>query len=155
MSCFWNGILQQLTAGDLKLLELSQKTPQQLVQALKKKVQKTPNVRWNGNPLSEKELDENLEHIRSYNVRTINHGYWCSTCEPFLLLLAELLKVHIHHNYCRAAIHYTFVGDVINDNIRTLKFGSNRGHFWSGHRGGQRHQRRRPPPQVHRRQRRR
>jgi hypothetical protein len=142
MACFWNGILQQLTTVDLKVLGIQNKNPQSLVQAFKQKAKKTNSVRWNGDKLSNKQLDENLQHIQTYNIKTIGNGYLCSSCEPFLLLLSELLQVHIHHNYLHTSIKYTITdyddNITTDDNItaaRIMKFGSNRGHFWSGHNG--------------------
>lgn len=126
MTCFWTGILQSLTDEDLTKLNVYKKTPTVLVQALKNKVVKTPNVTWNRAVLTNKELEENLTHIKNYDITSINNGYLCSSCEPFLLLLAELLHVNIHHRYLHSDIHYT-----VDNSDRTLYFGSDRGHFWS------------------------
>lgn len=127
MTCFWTGILHQLSNPDIITLGLSSnKNPQNLVNQLKARVTKTTGVSWNGSELSGKELDENLEHIRNFNVNSINHGYLCSSCDPFLLLIAKLLNVNIHHTYLRASVNYS-----VTNPTRTLYFASNQNHFWS------------------------
>lgn len=127
MTCFWTGILHQLTNADLMTIGLSDKSSNQnLVNQLKARVTKTTGVLWNGSELSDKELEENLEHIRDFNVNSINHGYLCSSCDPFLLLLAKLLNVNIHHTFLRASINYS-----VTNPTKTLHFASNQSHFWS------------------------
>ena len=79
---------------------------------------------WQDEPLSKKLLEENYEAIREYNIGGIGSGHLCSTCDPFLCLICELLKVNINHNYCNNMIHYS-----IKDNKKILNFNSDTGHF--------------------------
>lgn len=134
MSCFWRGLTGALPNQQIKTLLGVQKVNniRQIVCALKKRAVKTVNVRWNGQPLTEKELEENLEHIRDYSVNTVANGYLCSVCDPFLLLVCELFKVNIHHKYLKTLIKYT-IHDAENESgifPSTLHIASNRGHFW-------------------------
>ena len=43
--------------------------------------------------LVEKELEENYLHIVNYDIETFNNGYDCSCADPFLFLIAHLLKL--------------------------------------------------------------
>jgi hypothetical protein len=98
---------------------------QQLIQGLIRKACMTTSVLWNGQVLSEKQLEENIEHIKSYKITQAHSGYWCSSCDPFLLLICELFDVNINHKYMSTNIKYT--KDKAN---KTLYFASNRNHFW-------------------------
>ena len=65
MSCFWRGLTQSLPKERVKVLLNVQKVNdiRAVVGALKQQSVKTVNVKWNGEPLTQKQLDENLEHI--------------------------------------------------------------------------------------------
>ena len=43
-------------------------------------------------------------------------------------LKAELFQINIHHKFNRTMIKYTVLEST--ESTKTLKFGSNRGHFW-------------------------
>ena len=126
MTCFWDGILKTLNNNDFNLVVPNMKKIRNInfVVFLKNKNIKTNNVKWNGQNLTQKQLEENFEHIKVFNPNTIGGGYLCSTCEPFLFLVAELFKVNINHNYMGHVMQYRI------DNARkTLNFRSNKGHF--------------------------
>lgn len=117
MACFWKGLI--------KALNLST-NPTQFVNLLQKNAIKTPNITWNGNKLSNKELEENLEWVKSFNSDRTYDGYFCSTCDPFLLLVCELYGVNIDHQYDGHLIKYRN----LKNNLQILKFGSTRSHFY-------------------------
>ena len=94
------------------------------VKILKSNLRKTKDIIWNGETLTNKQLEENYEHIKDFNVDSIYGGYLCSTCEPFLFLVCELFKMNINHNYCGQLMSYK-----VTNPIRTLNFKSNSGHF--------------------------
>lgn len=123
MTCFWDSILRSLTQEELELLRTNRNN-HDLIQSLKNNNKLCENIFWQGEPLQKKLLEENMEAIKEYNISGISSGHLCSTCEPFLCLLCELLKININHNYCNNMIKYT-----IKDNKRTLNFNSNTGHF--------------------------
>ena len=68
--------------------------------------------------------DENFHHIKDYKPKSAKNGYLCGTCDPFLILLSEVLKIDIEHTFLGNLIHYK------NDGHKTYAFGSNRGHFY-------------------------
>ena len=87
-------------------------------------MKKTKDIKWNGETLTDKQLEENFEHIRDFNVNSIGGGYLCSTCDPFLFLVCQLFQVDINHNYRGYMMRYR-----ITNPIKTLNFESNSGHF--------------------------
>lgn len=126
MTCFWDGIISSLNQDDLNSLGLSKNpTPIQLAKRLKNLNTKTTNILWEGKALSSNELEENYIHISDYISESVNEGYLCSVCDPFLCILCELLKINIYHTYLSKTIGYTYPNA-----SRILQFQSNRGHFW-------------------------
>ena len=125
MTCFWDGILHNLTKEDFrKTFDVKKPSNVNLVKMLQENNRKTKNILWNGEKLTQQQLEENYQHIKDFNVKSISAGYLCSTCDPFLLLICELFKVNINHNYCGYKMKYR-----INNSIKTLNFKSDRGHF--------------------------
>jgi hypothetical protein len=130
MTCFWTGILTMLSQESIQSVFKcnNRLSPSQLVTLFKQYNTATEDVLWNGNVLGQQELKENVESIKEYDVKTLNNGYLCSCCEPFLLLLCQLFRVNVHHNFNGVMIKYTYVSCANNN--QTLICGSNRGHFW-------------------------
>ena len=133
MTCFWQGIINALKDKILLLHnsavsnKLKSLTPQQTILILKKYSTPTIDVLWNDQPLSNKQYDENMQRIETLNINTINQGYDCSTCEPFLLLISQLFCVNIEHDYNGSLVTYT---NIQNKDNYLIKFKSNKGHFW-------------------------
>ena len=127
MTCFWNGILSSLSIDDFKYIGLVDKPNiQEFIHLLKNKNTKTLNTTWNNESLSNKQIEENMTHIQEFNINNINNGYYCSSCEPFLLLITQLFLIDINHNYNGHIIKYR-----INETPRKLvKYRSDTGHFW-------------------------
>lgn len=131
MTCFWKGIIYNLDSKDLKFFNIKSKSVKnknilQLISELKRLNVKTYHCTWNGNTLSEKQLQENYDHITNYDIKTINNGYYCSCSDPFLFLLSYLLNINIYHNYNGYIIKYNVNA---NKNNKTLHFISNNEHF--------------------------
>ena len=125
MTCFWDGILHHLTDDDFqRVLKTTKPNNKNFVKILKQNLKHTRSVKWNDTILTNKQCDENYEHIRDFNAETIYGGYLCSTCDPFLLLVCELFNVDINHNFCGNIIRYR-----INNSNKILNFRSDRGHF--------------------------
>lgn len=118
MTCVWDGIISSL---GLKF------SPQEFAIYIKKNNMKTPNITWNGEKLTEKQLDENYERIEEIKVLKIKNGYYCSSFDPLIFLICELFKTSVIHNYDGYKIYYTN----INHPKKTLLFFSDEGHFWS------------------------
>ena len=102
MSCFWNSLIKTIHNDDLNIYFDNyniRTNPHNLATILKNVNKKTPDILWNNTELSEKMLEENVEAIKEYDVNQVQNGYYCSTCDPFLFLLADYLNINIEHNY--------------------------------------------------------
>ena len=122
MSCFWLGVEK----GVRKLIPGSaRRRPEEMARFVQSKNKKTEDVMVNGVLLTPKEIEENFEHCREYDLSTVNNGYDCSTSDPFLCLVASLYNVNIVHNYMNVKISYS-----VPTPSTTVRFHSNRGHFW-------------------------
>jgi hypothetical protein len=120
MSCVWKGLVEGLQdALSIKI------TKEQLYKNIKRKNKKTFDMLWNDTKLTDKNLEENLEHIKELSEKDLTNGYLCSTCDPLLLLVGQIYKVSIQHNYAGTIIDY----DNVNANIK-MYFASNSYHFW-------------------------
>jgi len=126
MTCFWTSIIKTLDKDDLIKLNLD-KNPNvnKFIETLKNLNTKDIGVRWNDMILTDKEKEENFEHINDYDEKSSKSGYLCGTCDPFLILLCEILEINIKHTFLNTIIHYKGIGD------KTYKFGNNRGHFYN------------------------
>ena len=131
MSCFWDAILNKLKIEDFqKIFNHSGKpNPETFAKMLIKKNMKTENVLWNSQILKDKPLQENYEHIQEFDASSVNQGYDCSTCDPFLLIICELFTINIQHVYLENTIEYTHKKNVFNNNY-TIKLQSDKGHMW-------------------------
>lgn len=128
MSCFWDG----LSAAIYEIFPASIKnrgkfTNQDLLNFLKKHNQPTRNITVNGAPLTTQQMRENFTAIKNLSTDTIPTGYWCSTCDPVLILLSQLLNINIEHTYLGVKILYrnkmAKMGNIIY-------VSSDYGHFW-------------------------
>jgi hypothetical protein len=125
MTCFWDGILSSLDENDFKLLRTKKSnTISAFIDLLKRENRKTVNVSWNGEPLSDNQLAENYTAVQSYDKNTAGEGYFCSVCDPFLLLVAELFQVTVRHTYLGVLLHYTH-----KEQRKTVNYLSDGGHF--------------------------
>ena len=127
MTCFWDAIWSSLCVDDYTYLKIQKTSRNGLIASLKKLKKPVDSVSWQGSKLKKQEKEEHLEAINVYNSTNINNGHLTSTCDSFLLLLSELFKLNITHNYCGHVIQYT-----CENPRKTLKFTSNRGHFKRG-----------------------
>ena len=126
MTCFWDGILQALDNSDFQVVGCNNRlNRQQLINLLKTKNVEIQDVTWNGMKLTPQEIKEHYEAIKSYDINKINNGHLCSSCDSFLLLICQVLKVDISHRYLNTMISYKYSGKA----RKVLKFKSNRGHF--------------------------
>ncbi len=127
MSCFWDTLLKNIKKEDItNILHISSHTPLDFCSALQINNCKTDNVLWNGNGLKKQQLDENYEHIKDYKTNTIRSGYDCSICDPFLLLITELLQVEIIHYYNSVMVQYTNKEEI----KYKITIHSDKGHMW-------------------------
>ena len=123
MSCFWDSLFKKINKNDLQKHKIHNNND--LVTFLKDKNCKTDTVLWKNETLSEKQKEENKEHVQSYQTNTISKGYLCSTCDPFLLLLCELFEITIQNNYNGTQIIYSHQ----TTNKYTIHLTNNSGHM--------------------------
>lgn len=134
MTCFWDGLLAQLSQDDimkyLPIDGLGGTRQQVFIRGLKKWMQahtgdhEVRDVMWNGEPITQQQMEEFRSWVLGYNEMSMD-GHDCSIMDPFLVLVCHIWIVNIKHNYMGVDIMYTNRGAV-----RTLTFGSNNGHFW-------------------------
>jgi len=117
MTCFWDSIRESL---NLNLI-----SNEEFINNLKNKNNLTKDIKWNNEYLNDKQLEENYQHIKNFEISDIYNGYDCSSCEPFLFLIANIYKKNIYHNYNGIDILYYKSID-----SSKLSFSSNTGHFW-------------------------
>jgi len=137
MSCFWISLLSSLTIDDIKKIDKSiKKKPnaKEFCILLKKNNKICKNVKINEKDLTNQFLKEIFNWIKDYDCTTYNSGTLVGTSDPFLILLCELLEVKIIHNYKGNLGKYKFNTTInyinIKKIIKTLKYGSNTGHFY-------------------------
>ncbi len=142
MTCFWDALISGLGHTRLNKFCDNHPTQTEFINKLKANNMKTINIQWNGQLLRIKELFENFEHIKDFDVSKIRNGYDCSTADPFLFLVCQIFDVNIEHDYNGTKIKYTNVrtptgvnigpnGGIKNKVLRdVIKLRSNRGHIW-------------------------
>ncbi|AYV78317.1 MAG: hypothetical protein Edafosvirus9_31 [Edafosvirus sp.] len=118
MSCVWNGIISALKLN---------MRPLDLLQLVQEKNIETVDVVWNNQELTKQNYTENMERIKSISPREISCGYDCSSCDPLLLLIAQIFNVSIIHNYNNVIINYTNKKYPYNK----INVASNNNHFWN------------------------
>lgn len=133
MSCFWDTLGQAIMHPDLadmrkkyNIKDNRDLHAKAVAKFFKQHNIPTPNVTWQNTELTMKEMKENYERIHSYNIKEVSNGYLCSTCEPFILLFAELFEASIEHNYVNVIIKY----ENTKNSRCLLKFGSNKSHIY-------------------------
>jgi hypothetical protein len=128
MTCFWTGILNSLNKSDFQYLKLVRpRHERDFAKLLQKHNTKNTEVTWNDEEISVKQKSENCEAVKELQVAQIGRGYLCSTCDPFLILVAHVFKVNINHRYNGHLISYKVKGG-----RKLLNFASNRSHFRRG-----------------------
>lgn len=107
MSCFWDTLLKRIKSNDLiYLLNNDKITPINFALKLKKKNKIVKNIIINGKKITKNQQNENYNHIINYNINTINDGYYCSTFDPFLILIANIFSITINNNFDNNLIIY-------------------------------------------------
>ena len=127
MTCFWDAIISSLTKEDFTILGQSNKPSiKDFIKLLLLKNVKVDNVKWNDKILTQKEIEEHFEAIKSYTIDNITSGHLTSICDSFLLLICQLLRLNIVHYFLKHKILYSN----IQKTRKTLVFGSNKSHFY-------------------------
>ena len=131
MSCFWTGILKSFDLDDFKFLGFeTTSSPVELARLVKGRNRMTPGVRCATSPekavgLSLYQQEENLDEINSYDPETAARWRDSGFCDPFLVLISQVLQVNVDFLYQnKHRINLT----VLNPR-KTLKFSCSRHHF--------------------------
>ncbi len=124
--CFWIGLLSKLSNEDFQYaLKQNKPNVDSFINLLKDNNTLTKNIKWQNSSLTNIEFKENYQHIQDFNKSTINKGYDCSSCDPFLLLITQLFHIELVHLFCGHSIIYT-----ITNPRKTLHYFANTHHFW-------------------------
>jgi hypothetical protein len=133
MTCFWDGLIQALIKSQTNLLGITnilgitgKLNAVSFSESLKKKNCMTDNIIWNNESLSEQFKQENMQMISDFELSTINKGYLCSSCDPFLLLISQIFRIDINHDYNG----YNIIYKNSQSNGNNINVSSNKGHFW-------------------------
>ena len=127
MSCFWDTLLRKINKDDIQnILSLNTLTPNAFSETLKKHNIPTDNVLWMNREINSQMKKENMMHIKEYDSSTIQGGYLCSTCDPFLLLITELFQLEIIHHYNQTINNYKHKTNIKN----TITLHYNKGQMW-------------------------
>ena len=134
MTCFWDGIIRSLTKEDYAKIGLNLRPNAiKFAEALTAHNTKNTRIMWRvgiksaNQKMGNQFKSECFEARKCLDIKRIRHGYDCSTCDPFLFLVADIFGVNIRHDYMQTSIFY--VNELPNI-TRTLHFASNRGHFY-------------------------
>jgi hypothetical protein len=127
MSCFWQAIAAALTTSELQIIKCRDKRDlKKIICSLKKNNKPTPNVLWQNHKLSEKNMKENMMHIKNYDPSQISMGYLTSSADPFLILLAEIFHWKIQFNYCNNLI---IIENLDTNPVRVVRFSATSSHI--------------------------
>jgi hypothetical protein len=108
MTCVWDSLLKALRQGDVETIlgRNASKGPLAFVRALKASNIYTAGVRWQGVPVGEAQLRENMLWIGAYDEGAICGGHLTSSADPFFMLICYLFHVRIHHIRPGCTIEY-------------------------------------------------
>ena len=128
MTCFWTGVVSVLTHEDLSLL--GNPCTSDLPAFIRRLQEIAPtaefNISWQSVNLTEKEIQEQKEAIRDYNISNIGQGHWTSSCDPFLCLLSDVMQVKIVFRYMNNMIVFSTKTPTPR---KTLQFAASNSHF--------------------------
>lgn len=127
MTCFWTGVVSALTQEDLEMLgNPSINNLSSFIQHLQVIARTAEfDICWQSLPLTEKEIEEQKEAIRDYIIPDIHQGHWTSSCDPFLCLLTDVLRVKIEFRYMNHMIVFESKKHV----RKTFQFAASNSHF--------------------------
>jgi hypothetical protein len=129
MTCVWDALIKGIPIDDLDNIlghkkKVSEGKPKKrkdiqkekslknnlkrdiFVKYLQKNAKKTSVVYVNDEELTETQINENFKAVQALSVNGIWNGYFCSTFDPFLILVCELFECSIYHKYLNSNIRY-------------------------------------------------
>ncbi len=142
MTCFWTGLVTALNRV-LRPEDQIRDLPT-FIRSLQSQNLAVTSVVWNGEVISDQFNRENQKAIGALNSTQIQNGYDCSSCDPVLLLVAQLYDVDVEHLYGIGRNGSPGIRSIyrhpIPEEIRSrsefrekpiLRFASDQGHFWA------------------------
>ena len=75
MTCFWDGILKSLKKDDFDFIGEIKETNYKFVELLKKRTLPMRDVLWQGQKISEREIQEHLNAINDYDINNISNVF--------------------------------------------------------------------------------
>lgn len=126
MTCFWTGVVSALTSDDLSILGNPSLDLPVFIRSLQAVAPTAEfDISWQSSPLTLLEIQELKEAIKDYNISNIGQGHWTSSCDPFLCLLADLLRVKIEFRY----MNHMILFESNKPHRKTLQFAASNSHF--------------------------
>jgi hypothetical protein len=114
MTCVWDS----LTNG----LRPIQHNPISLLNCLKENNKPPIDVTIDGEKLSEKRLEENVEHIK--NIQVSRDGYFCGLHDPLIVAYVQTFRVNVDNEICGHTAKFR-----VPDGIKLVKLRSNNAHM--------------------------
>ena len=127
MTCFWKGFMNCLSDTDVQFSRGLSRLPQhehEFVHFLQKNNIRANDVSWQHQPVSSRLQEESFQAVKALESNTIGEGYWCSTCDPFILLISQLFQIDVHHRFCGHLVVYS-----VPHPRKTIYVTSDRGHL--------------------------
>lgn len=108
MSCYWDALIRELSSEEADRAGLGGRGPREFAQRLKELAPSSfVMTKWQGSDISEQQRRENAAAVAAYDLSTVNDGYLCGSCDPFLLLVSHVAGVHIRHHTPQGTFEYT------------------------------------------------
>ena len=114
MTCVWDSLCQ----GILPLRH----TPTTLLKHLKDNNTKPNDVSMNSNTLSEKQMQENIDHVESISVK--QDGYLCGLFDPLIVAYCHVFKVNVKNTISGYTVDFSVI-----DATKTVFLNSNGSHM--------------------------
>lgn len=99
MTCFWDSVIR----GTHWVSCSGDRSPASFIKFLKSNNRITDNVVVNQQFLRDQEKQENIEAIKQLE---LENGYLCSTSDPVLCLVSNLININIRHDLNGTATLY-------------------------------------------------
>ena len=96
MTCVWDTLIRCIKKDEVTQRILGDyNSPLDFVKRLKNSNTMIEGILWQGVEVSKKQQEENFEWIRDYNENSIQNGHLTSSADPFIMLVAYLLRIEV------------------------------------------------------------
>ena len=126
MTCVPDSLIGKLTKKEYKIIGLnSRPNAKNFMKKMKEYNKETPNVTWQNEQLTKKQMEENMERINCIKINKLGKGYLCSSFDPLFFLYCELFEVSIDCDFYGTDIEYRNK----KKSKRLINFSCNSSHF--------------------------